>query len=90
MGLSSRVRRGGDWIAGALECSSAYRSLATPEYRYGSIGFRVQNPLFDGSDVNAADLHVAAGPQSVDLSEYRLHVVPLDGSHLDGGDEKIE
>ena len=40
--------------------------------------------------VNAADPHVAAGLQSSDLGEYRLHVVPLDGSHLGDGDENIE
>ena len=55
-----------------------------------SVVYRIQNLLRDGSDFNAANLHVAAGLQSADLGEYRFHAVPLDGSHLGGGDENIE
>ena len=36
-----RVIRGGDWFDHAWYCRSAFRSLASPNFRYNNIGLRV-------------------------------------------------
>jgi formylglycine-generating enzyme required for sulfatase activity len=38
---SRRVERGGCWCGSAKFCRSAYRNRVTPDYRHGSLGFRL-------------------------------------------------
>ncbi|MCB0376149.1 MAG: formylglycine-generating enzyme family protein, partial [Sinomicrobium sp.] len=38
---SDRVLRGGGWSGYARNCRSARRDRLRPEYRYGSVGFRL-------------------------------------------------
>ncbi len=38
---NSRVNRGGSWDDILRSCRSAYRGVAVPDYRAGSLGFRI-------------------------------------------------
>ena len=38
---SYRVNRGGSWYSSARFCRVSYRSVSTPTYRYGNVGFRL-------------------------------------------------
>ena len=42
---SRRVHRGGSWRDGAQVARAAYRSGWTPDYRYGTLGFRLARSL---------------------------------------------
>ena len=47
-GNSSRVYRGGSWYNNSGNCAAGYRNYYSPDYRYGTLGFR----LAASQDVN--------------------------------------